>query len=116
MSEYTLLQAKDGDFEEKKARSAFLVGMVLYGHCGGLFVHDSYGDKRITEIIGNYVEVEYLDGTKGHADVESWVALLEDSNYELKRRQGHDERRKNSVASEGEGSVYRFPQEDDTVS
>lgn len=83
--EYVLKQATEKT-ENYKARKVFAVGMTLYGYCGGIFGRDSYGDKKIVQIIGDYIEVEE-NGVTNYATVKNWIALLEDSNYELMRRE-----------------------------
>jgi hypothetical protein len=89
MSEYVLRQAKVAT-DDTKARDAFEVGMILYGYCCGHFGKDSYGDKKILEIIGNYLEVREEDGSIKCASVDSWAALLESSNSELELREKYD--------------------------
>ena len=82
MSEFVLKQRGQDD-EESLARSAFRVGMFLYGYCGGLFGRDSYGEKEIVGLHGNTIIVKEKDGSTHSGTVEGvfkWKYLLISSN------------------------------------
>jgi hypothetical protein len=115
-SVYVLLQADRHEQEEKKARKAFEVGMTLYGYCGGIFGKSEFSDKKITKIIGNFMEVINEEGETLTGNVESWIEILQESNYELKMREKHDESGEDRMAEESETRVYRLSDEDDKVS
>ena len=80
--------------EEDEARAAFKVGMNLYGFCGGIFGRDSYETKIIKEIIHNFLECENIEGQIYHVYVDSWINLLNDSNYGLEQMKKEMERTK----------------------
>jgi len=82
MSEYILKQ-KGSTNKESLARSAFRVGDTLYGYCQGIFGRDSYGNKRIISIEGDYiyvVEDTFNGPSYNNGQVSSWADLLESSN------------------------------------
>lgn len=90
MESFFLKQRDVVNFEEVKARKAITVGMSLYGYCGGIFGQDSYEEKIIMEIISNYIQVKYMDGSFGGGIVESWAQLVRDSNEEYEKIEKYD--------------------------
>lgn len=91
-----VLKQYQGNTEEAKARRAFKEGMILYGYCNGIFGDDSYANKKIITIIGNYVEVMELNedgedtGRRGFSIVDNWVSLLESSNQEVEKLEKYE--------------------------
>src|ERR1700687_5979436 len=90
-NEKYILKQYQVNAEETRARRAFKEGMVLYGYCNGIFGEDSYEDKKITCIIGNYMEVENIEGNgTGFGIIKNWVELLESSNQEIEKREKYE--------------------------
>jgi hypothetical protein len=88
--EYVLKQYKKSD-DQSRARRAFDIGMMLYGYCGGVFGRDSYEDKKIVNIFGNVIEAIDEDGvTHFSREIDDWKNLLEESNYEVERREKYE--------------------------
>jgi len=79
-----VLKQRGQDDVEALARQVFVPGMFLYGYCGGLFGRDSYGDKQIVSVGGDYITVRERDGfiNTGHIDgrTHTWLGLLGRSN------------------------------------
>jgi len=85
MKEYVLKQV-DESTEETKARSAFKVGLFLYGYCQGRFGRDSHEDKKILKVGDNSITVMENGVVSTSLPITSWIELLDSSNNELESR------------------------------
>jgi len=93
-TQYVLKQRKHRT-EDDKAREAFNRGMWLYGYCNGIFGSDSFEDKQIVEVIGNYIEVKNEEGITRTAIIDEggWIQLLEASNQEYAMKEKYESRK-----------------------
>ena len=90
MTSFYLKQIDPRVAQEKRAKEAFQVGMMLYGHCDGVFGEASLDDKVIVEILANLIVAKDSNGETIYGLVNSWIDLLEASNKEVEMREQYD--------------------------
>lgn len=94
MSKYILRQRPETN-DEDAARNAVKPGMILYGYCCGFFGRDSYEDKVVLEIVGNYIKVKGCDTSYiNFGKIDSWVDLVNFSNSALSEMEFEESERK----------------------